>query len=98
MSAGSPSFAKLVIMSSAAPTKSAGNARYASQDTFIQSLLSHTISTPIFIKSAFFLRRTQLIDFQFRSLGLLEETHFTVIVNLNGFAKGSLELTIIFLV
>ena len=55
---GSLSFAKLVIMSSA-PAKSAGDARYASQDTFIQSTLSHTISTPICIRSAFFLRRTQ---------------------------------------
>ena len=40
-------FAKLVMMSSA-PTKSAGDARYASQEPFIQStLLSHGISTPI---------------------------------------------------
>ena len=37
---GSLSFAKLVMMSSA-PTKSAGDARYASQDPFIQSTLSH---------------------------------------------------------
>ena len=34
MSAGSLSFAKLVMMSSA-PVKSAGDARYASQDPFI---------------------------------------------------------------
>ena len=59
MSPGSLSFAKLVMMSSA-PAKSAGDARYASQDPFIQSTLSHTISTPICIRSAFFLRSTQL--------------------------------------
>ena len=58
MSPGSLSFAKLVIMSSA-PAKSAGDARYASQDPFIHSL-SHTILTPICIRSAFFLRRMQL--------------------------------------
>ena len=58
MSPGSLSFAKLVMMSSA-PAKSAGDARYASQDSFIQSTLSHTISTPVCIRSAFFLRRTQ---------------------------------------
>ena len=58
---GSLSFAKLVTMSSA-PAKSAGDARYACQDPFIQSTMSHTISTPICIRSAFFLhvRRTQL--------------------------------------
>ena len=50
---GSLSFAKLVMMSSA-PAKSAGDARYMSQDPFIQST-SHTISTPICIRSAFFL-------------------------------------------
>ena len=49
-------FAKLVMMSSA-PAKSAGDARYASQDPFIQSTLSHTISTPICIRSAFFVRK-----------------------------------------
>ena len=61
MSPGSLPFAELVIMS-AAPAKSAGYARYASQDPFIQSTMSHTISTPICIRSAFFLpvRRTQL--------------------------------------
>ena len=62
MSPGSLSFAKLVMMSSA-PAKSAGDARYASQDPFIQSTLSHTISTLICIRSAFFLRRTQLLAF-----------------------------------
>ena len=48
---------KLVIMSSA-PAKSAGGARYMSQDPFIhgnERLLSHKISTPICIRSAFFL-------------------------------------------
>ena len=53
------SFAKLVMMSSA-PAKSARDARYASQDPFIHRTLSHIISTPICIRSAFFLRRTQL--------------------------------------
>ena len=42
-----------------APAKSAGDARCASQDPFIQSTLPHTISTPICFSSAFFLRRTQ---------------------------------------
>ena len=51
---GSFSFAKLAMMLSA-PAKSAGDARYAS----IHSLLSLAISTPICIRSAFFLRRTQ---------------------------------------
>ena len=52
------SFAKLVMMSFT-PAKSAGDARYASQDPFIQSTLPHTIPTPICIRNAFFLRRTQ---------------------------------------
>ena len=43
MSSGSLSFAMLVM--SSAPAKSAGGARYASQDLFIQSTLSHAIST-----------------------------------------------------
>ena len=43
---GSLSFANLVMMSSA-PAKSAGDARYTSQDPFIQSTLSHKIPTPI---------------------------------------------------
>ena len=34
---------------SSTPAKSAGDARYAYQDPFIQSTLSHTISTPICI-------------------------------------------------
>ena len=58
---GSPYFANLVMMSSA-PTKSVGDARYASQDPFIQSTLSHAILTPICNRSAFFLRRTQKIN------------------------------------
>ena len=58
MSPGSPSFDKLVMMSSA-PAKSARDARYMSQDPFIQSTLPHTISTPICIRSGFFLRRMQ---------------------------------------
>ena len=41
---------------SSAPAKSSGDARYASQDPFIQSTLSHTISTPNCIRSAFFQR------------------------------------------
>ena len=67
MSPGSLSFAKLVMMSFA-PAKSAGDARYASQDPFIQPTFSHTISTPICIRSAFFLRRTQILNrpFNFR--------------------------------
>ena len=56
------------VMSSAPAkknTKSAGDARYASQDPSVhsgnnESTLSHTISTPIRIRSAFFLGRTQL--------------------------------------
>ena len=55
---GSLSFAKLVMMSSA-PAKPAGDARNVSQDPFIQSTLSHTISTPICLRSAFSLHRTQ---------------------------------------
>ena len=55
------SFANLVMMSSA-PAKSEGDARYASQDPFIQLTLSHTISTPNCIRSALFLRRTQLLS------------------------------------
>ena len=51
---GSLSFAKLVMMSSA-PEKSAGDARYASQDPFIQ--LIHL--TPSCIRSAFFLHGMQ---------------------------------------
>ena len=50
---GSLSFVKLLMMSSA-PAESAGDARYASQDRFIQSTFSHTISTPICITSALF--------------------------------------------
>ena len=57
---GSLSFAKLVMMSPAA-AKSAGDARYASQYPFNQSTLSHSISTPICIRSAFFLCRIQKI-------------------------------------
>ena len=52
MSPGSLSFAKPVVMLSA-PAKSAGIARYTSHDPFIQSMLSHTISTPICIRSVF---------------------------------------------
>ena len=48
---GSLSFAKLVMMSSTA-AKSAGDARYASQDLFIQSTLSHKISPPNCIRSS----------------------------------------------
>lgn len=50
MSSGSLSFTctKLVMMSSAA-AKSAGDSIYVSQDLFMQSTLSHTITTPICI-------------------------------------------------
>ena len=58
MSPGSLSFTKLVMMSSA-PVKSARDARYASQDPFMQSMLSHTIATPICISNVFILRRMQ---------------------------------------
>ena len=54
---GSLSFAKLVMMSSAHVKSICGDARYASQDPFIQSTLSLTISTPICIRSAFFLHQ-----------------------------------------
>ena len=47
-------FAKLV------DAKSVGDARYTSQDPFIQSTLSHTILTPIYIWSAFFLPQMQI--------------------------------------
>ena len=53
----SPSFAKLVM--SSAPAKSAGDVRYASQDPFIQSTLSHAIPTPICIIRSASVRRTQ---------------------------------------
>ena len=52
-------------MMSSAPAKSAGDARYVSQHPFIQSTLSHTISTPIRIRRAFFLRRIRLALFNF---------------------------------
>ena len=55
---GSLSIVKLMMMSST-PAKSAGGIRYASQDPFIQSTLSHTISIPICIRSALVLRRTR---------------------------------------
>ena len=58
MSPGSLSFAKLVMISSA-PAKSAGDARNAFQDPFIQSTSSHAISTPICMRTAFFLCRKQ---------------------------------------
>ena len=67
---GSLSFAKLVVMSSA-PAKSSGDPRYASQDPIIQSTLSHTISTPICIRSEFFLRRTQNSETEGRIKGLM---------------------------
>ena len=41
------------------PANSADNARYTAKDPFIQSMLFHTISTRICIRSAFFLRRIQ---------------------------------------
>ena len=53
-------FATLVMMLST-PAKSAGDASYASQDPFVDrsTVMSPTISTPICIRSTFFLRRTQ---------------------------------------
>ena len=53
------SFAKLVMMPFA-PAKSAGEARYASQDPFILAINVRCpiISSQICIRSAFFLRRT----------------------------------------
>ena len=57
-SAGSLSFAKMVMMSSA-PAKCASDARYASKDPFI-CWWYHTILTPICIRSAFFLHQMQL--------------------------------------
>ena len=57
---GSLSFAKLVMMSSA-PAKSAGNPRYASQDPFIHCINVVPHKTPICIRSALLLHRTQLI-------------------------------------
>ena len=62
---GSLSFAKLAMVSSA-PEKSAGDARYASQDPFTHSLidwLPHTISTPKAIRSALFLRRRSMYGY-----------------------------------
>ena len=58
MSAGSLSFAKLVMMSSA-PANLRRMPDTRPKIHGIQSTLSHTISTPI--RSAFFLRRTQLL-------------------------------------
>ena len=85
---GSFSFAKLVMKSSAPRKKFVGDARYTSHDSLIhssrQSMLSHTILTPISIRSAFFLhvRQMQLLrnlTFTFtlrnRDLGILGE-HF----------------------
>ena len=59
MSPQSLSFAKLLMMSSA-PAKSEGDARYTQHDPFIQSTLTHTISTPICIRNTFLLRRTYI--------------------------------------
>ena len=64
---GSLSFAKLVMMSSA-PAKSAGDARYASQDPFIQPTFSHTISTPICIRRrvrSFYIERNKCIVYSY---------------------------------
>ena len=60
MSPGSLSFANFVVMSSA-PGKSARDARYTSQDPFVQSTLSHTISTPVLlgVRSSFVADRSQ---------------------------------------
>ena len=71
---GSLSFAKLVMMSST-PAKSAGDASYSVRvPRSIHSLtdhLSHTISTPIRISTAFFLHQMQ----QVLPLFLQEKTH-----------------------
>ena len=60
---GSLSFAKLVMMSFA-PAKSAGMPDTGPKiRSFRQSTLSHTISTPIFIRSTFFyVERNKLIS------------------------------------
>ena len=57
---GSLSFAKLVMMSSAA-AKSAGDARYASQDPFIHSMTDCPIQSRLqsVLLSALFLCQTQ---------------------------------------
>ena len=56
-----PGSLSAVMMPTAPAKTSAGDARYASQDPFIPAInIVHTISTPICIKSAFFLRRVQL--------------------------------------
>ena len=80
-STGSLLFAKLVMVSSA-PAKSAEDARYTSQDPFIHLLidrLSHAISTPNTIKSAFFLHQMQLNIFIWR------QTFIILMANALGF-------------
>ena len=78
---GSLFFASSAMMSSA-PEKSAGDARYVFQDPFIQSTLSHTISTPIMISisSAFLLRRTQQLTMFFFKVPI---SHINVVIQPN---------------
>ena len=66
MSPGSLSFANLVMMSSASANSAGGGGGGGEGCEIrvprsIQSTLCHAISTPICIRSGFFLRRTQQI-------------------------------------
>ena len=54
---GSLSFAKLVMMSSA-PVKSAGDARYASQDPFIRCAVQSRLQTQLGVRS-FYVERNK---------------------------------------
>ena len=75
------SFAKLVMMSST-PAKSAGDARYAFQDPFIQTTLSHTISTPICIGvRSFYVERNNVISPQHDVLRSDEVNQYTALPN-----------------
>ena len=69
----------LVVMMSSAPVKSAGGARYASQDPFIQSTLSHTILTPICrVRSFCFERNYVMVIVHFPvSLNLIMKARLT---------------------
>ena len=61
---GSLSFAKFdkLVMMSSAPEKCAGVPDTRPKIHEFVDRLSHTISTPIFIRSAFFLHRTQKVS------------------------------------
>ena len=56
---------------SSAPAKSSGGCQIRVPRPFIQSMLSHTILTPICIRSEFFLRRTQNSETEGRIKGLM---------------------------